>query len=71
MARLKQLFRRQPPAPSADPLVVVKYDFGHTRRCPRCGGTQSHLNSVRGSMGRRECQAPVCRHSWKVVGRPI
>lgn len=59
-----------PPPPAAAP-GPVKYDFGHTRRCPRCGGTQTHLRSVDGRYGWRVCQVAVCRNSWKVLGREI
>lgn len=49
----------------------AKYDFGHTRRCPRCRSLQTKLRSVGGSTAWRDCQVPICRHSWKVVGRQI
>lgn len=59
-------------APAASgPLLVVKYDFGHTKRCPRCRGTQTKLDNVRGEYAYRECQAPICRHRWPVIGKAI
>jgi len=54
------------PAP-AEP----KFDFGHTRRCPKCGSTSSRLDGVDGQYGHRQCQNIHCRRRWKVLGRQI
>lgn len=59
-------------APTRPPAAAeLKFDFGHTRRCPKCGSTNSRLDGVRGRYGHRQCQNVHCRRRWKVLGRQI
>jgi len=49
----------------------VVYSFPTRVRCPRCHGVNTVRGGQRGQVQYRNCRTPVCRHTFKVIGRRI
>jgi hypothetical protein len=58
---------RLPVLAANDPVFA----FPNKSRCPKCGVTTTECLSVVGPIQYRRCQAPICRHPYKVTGSPI
>jgi hypothetical protein len=65
----------QPPSTPAPPnekkTKKAEYAFPTKSRCPRCCSTQTKATNTKGDTQYRECQMPVCRHRYSVLGKKI
>jgi len=49
----------------------VVYVFPTRVHCPRCGSLQTRRYSQDGIVQYRQCQAPICRWRFKIIGETI
>lgn len=58
--------------PTVLPTVIEKiYAFPSKCLCPRCGTVENHATSTQRQIQYRQCQRPICRHRWSVLGQRI